>query len=449
MNNEFIRKNNFIRSIIEKRQKGIKCGIPSFCTANPIVIEACLQQGVRFNDSILIEATANQVNQLGGYTGMRPSDYRDMVYEIADKVGFPKWSIILGGDHLGPLPWYKEPEGSAMEKAEALVREYVAAGYKKIHLDTSMRLGDDPRNAPLELSTIARRGARLYRACEEEYEKLLKKNPVEIRPVYIIGSEVPIPGGEQNEDDALSVTRVEDLEATIAAYEEAFAAIGMPDAMENVVGIVVQPGVEFGNENIACYDRLKTSELCEAVRKHPSLVMEGHSTDYQPIFHLREMVADGIAILKVGPALTYALREALFALSMIEEQLLPSYEQSHFREILDDVMTENDKHWRKYYRGTELELHLKRQYSLSDRSRYYYPDERVSASIEKLFANINRTRIPFGLLRQFLPNQYIMVREGMLECEARELVKSHIIDVIEEYNYATKNNYVINRYHFS
>lgn len=449
MNNDYIRKNNFIRSIIEKRQKGIKCGIPSFCTANPIVIEACLQQGVRFNDSILIEATANQVNQLGGYTGMRPADFRNMVYSIADKVGFPKWSIILGGDHLGPLPWYKEPEETAMEKAEALVREYIAAGYKKIHLDTSMRLGDDPRNAPLELSTIARRGARLYRACEEEYVKLLRKNPVEVRPVYIIGSEVPIPGGEQNEDDALSVTRVEDLEATITAYEEAFDAIGMPDAMENVVGIVVQPGVEFGNENIACYDRLKTSELCDAVRKHPSLVMEGHSTDYQPIFHLREMVADGIAILKVGPALTYALREALFALNMIEEQLVPSYEQSHFRDILDDVMLENDKHWRKYYRGTELELHLKRQYSLSDRSRYYYPDERVSASIEKLFANINRTRIPSGLLRQFLPNQYIMVREGMLECEARELVKSHIIDVIEEYNYATKNNYVINRYHFS
>ncbi len=441
--------NNFIRNIIEKRQRGISCGIPSFCTANPIVIEACLQQGVRFNDSILIEATANQVNQLGGYTGMRPADFRDMVYEIADRVNFPKSGVILGGDHLGPLPWYKEKEDVAMEKAEALVREYVAAGYKKIHLDTSMRLADDPRDKPLLLSTIARRGARLYRACEEEYFKLLENNHAEVRPVYIIGSEVPIPGGEQNEDDTISVTRVEDLEATLNAYTAEFEKLGMPNAMENVVGIVVQPGVEFGNENIACYNRLKTSELCEAVRKHPSLVMEGHSTDYQPIFHLREMVADGIAILKVGPALTYALREALFALNMIEEQLFPYDDQSHFREVLEEVMLEDDRHWRKYYRGSELELHLKRQYSLSDRSRYYYPDKRVNDAIEKLFANINSRRIPHGLLRQFLPNQYIMVREGMLSPDARELVKSHIIDVIEEYNYATKTNYVINRYHFS
>lgn len=432
---------NVIRSIIEKRQRGIPCGIPSFCTANPIVIEACLQQGVRFNDDILIEATANQVNQYGGYTGMRPVDFRDMVYALADKVGFPKSNVILGGDHLGPLTWYNEPEAIAMEKAEVLVREFVSAGYKKIHLDTSMRLGNDSRTEPLDLDKIARRGARLYRACEEAYQELLHDNPNEEHPVYIIGSEVPIPGGEHHKQDMISITRVEDLEATLAAYQRAFEQIGMPEAMENVVGIVVQPGVEFGDENIACYDRFKTVELCEAVRKHPGLVMEGHSTDYQPTFHLREMMTDGIAILKVGPALTYALREALFALALIEKELLPQDQQSHFMSVLDAVMTENDRDWKKYYRGTDHEIYLKRRYSLSDRSRYYLSNHKVEAAMEKLFYNIDHVKIPQGLLRQFLPNQYIKIREGLMRCEARELVKDHIIDVVEEYNYATKCNY--------
>lgn len=434
-------KENVIRGIIEKRQRGIPCGIPSFCTANSLVIEACLQQGVRFNDDILIEATANQVNQFGGYTGMRPADFRDMVYQLADKVGFPRANVILGGDHLGPLTWCSEPEESAMEKAEGLVREFVTAGYKKIHLDTSMRLRDDSRTEPLSLEKIARRGARLYRACEEAYRQLVSQHPKAEHPVYIIGSEVPIPGGEQEREDMISITRVEDLEATLAAYQSAFEEIGMPNAMENVVGIVVQPGVEFGDENVACYNRIKTVELCEAVRKHPGLVMEGHSTDYQPTFHLREMMLDGIAILKVGPALTYALREALFALALIEKELFPQEQRSHFMSVLETVMTENDRDWRKYYRGTEKELFLKRRYSLSDRSRYYLQNPKVVAAMEKLFDNINHVKIPQGLLRQFLPNQYLKIREGRMRCEARELVKDHIIDVVEEYNYATKCNY--------
>lgn len=438
---------NFIRTIIEKRQKAITCGIPSYCTANPLVIEACLQQGVRFNDCILIEATANQVNQFGGYTGMRPADFRDMVYELADKVGFPKSNVILGGDHLGPLTWHDEPEQDAMEKAEALVREFVAAGYKKIHLDTSMRLGDDLRTEPLSLEKISKRGARLYRACEEEYAKLLAKNPSEVRPVYVIGSEVPIPGGEQNEDDAIVVTRVEDLNATIEAYQRAFENEGFSDALSNVVGIVVQPGVEFGDENVACYDRYKTMRLCEAVRKYPSLVMEGHSTDYQPASRLREMVDDGIAILKVGPALTYALREALFALSMIEGELFPEELQSHFQTVLETVMQENDSHWKKYYRGSTHEIRLKMRYSLSDRCRYYLTDQRVQDATEKLFDNIDSVRIPRGLLSQYFPQESAMLHHQERKYKARDLVKYHIIEsVIEEYNYATKCNYVVQHY---
>ena len=61
-------KKDAMHEIIDRRNMGILCGIPSYCTSNDLVLEALLQQGKRFGDEILIEGTANQINQFGGYT---------------------------------------------------------------------------------------------------------------------------------------------------------------------------------------------------------------------------------------------------------------------------------------------------------------------------------------------------------------------------------------------
>lgn len=432
-----------MHDMIFKRNMGIHAGIPSYCTANLLVIEACLQQGKRFGDDILIEGTSNQVNQFGGYTGMTPEMFRDEVYTIADKVGFPRDRLILGGDHLGPLVWKNEPEESAMKKAEDLVKAYVLAGYKKIHLDTSMRLGDDPENEPLSIRTIAARGARLFRACENAYQERLAHHPYDKRPSYIIGSEVPIPGGEQEETDQVAVTDSQDLHDTISIYREEFEKIGIDSLFDSIVGLVVQPGVEFGDENIVRYNRVETVALSKAIREYPGIVLEGHSTDYQSPKELKEMVEDGIAILKVGPALTFAAREGLFALSHIESELLPVDQRANFPEVLEQAMIRDARNWEIYYKGTDEEVALKRKYSLSDRSRYYMSDPVVQAAIEKLFDNIDSVHVPLGLLHQYLPTQYIKVRDGSLPLKARELAKDKIIERIEDYNYATKYNYMI------
>ena len=259
-----------LRKILYNRQKGMKfCGIPSFCTANELVIEACIRQAARFNDYVLIEATANQVNQYGGYTGMKPADFRDFVYEIADRNGFDRDRIILGGDHLGPLTWQNEPEASAMAKSVELVKLFVSAGFKKIHLDTSMRVADDPRDEPLTDETIARRGAVLYKACEEAYQERLKTHPGEARPAFIIGSEVPIPGGAQEAEDSIAVTKPEAVEKTLQAYRDQFEKQGIHDAFHNIIGIVVQPGVEFGDEEIFHYNRQNASALTAFMKSHP------------------------------------------------------------------------------------------------------------------------------------------------------------------------------------
>ncbi len=430
-------------SMINRRKKGISCGIPSYCTANELVIEAAMERAMSQDDEVLIEATANQVNQFGGYTGMRPADFRNFVNDIADRIGFDRNKLILGGDHLGPLTWSKESEEIAMSNAKELVREYVLAGFTKIHLDTSMKLGSDPENELLKTETIAERGAELCRETEEAYHELLKKESNAMKPVYVIGSEVPIPGGAQ-EEEGIHVTKPSDFEETLEIYSSKFASLGLRNAWERVIAIVVQPGVEFGDSIVHRYDRYKTKELCDVLKQYPGIVFEGHSTDYQSPKSLKEMVEDGIAILKVGPALTFGLREAIFALEMIEEELIADKEkQSNFTAVLEAEMLNHPEDWEKYYHGDQSQLHLARKYSYSDRSRYYLGSEKVKKAINKLFENFDEHMIPMNLLKQYMPIQYNKIRYGKLPSDPRSLIKAGVTSVIDEYIYAVKENYII------
>lgn len=434
---------NPLLAMIDRRKEGFKIGIPSYCTANEIAIEAVMEQGKRFAEPILIEGTANQINQFGGYTGMTPKDFRDYVYAIGRKVNFEPEKIILGADHFGPLVWSNLPADEAMNNSKELVRLAVLAGFTKIHIDTSMKLKGDPENERLSDEVIAERSAALIEECEKAYQELLKTNPSAVRPVYVIGSEVPTPGGAQEEETGLQVTKVSDFEGTLRNYRKKFDEHGISEIWHDVIGVVVQAGVEFGDKEIHQYDRNAAAELCAALKNHPDVVFEGHSTDYQPPKKLREMVEDGIAILKVGPALTFALREGLFALSMIEYELIPKSERANFADTLEKVMLEHPANWQKHYHGLAGEKRLARKYSYSDRCRYYFSLPEIKASIAKLLSNIDSVEIPAGLLRQFMPAQYRKVRDGKLSMKAASLAKDCVAEVADDYNYAVKLNYII------
>ncbi len=426
-----------IKEILSKRQDGVSSGIASYCTSNKIVIESILEYYLEKNEYVLIECTANQVNQFGGYMNMNPADFRDYVYDIADEIGFPIDKIILGADHFGPLVWADENEEKAMENAKELVRLAVLAGYTKIHLDTSMFLGSDDTSVKLSDETIARRGAILYQVCEDAFNERIEKYPDSLHPVYVIGSEVPIPGGEYEEKDTLEVTKPEDFENTINAYDKIFKEYGLDNAWDNIIAVVVQPGVEFSNEDIHDYDRKKAKELTEKLNDYPNLVFEGHSTDYQFKEKLKEMVEDGIAILKVGPAITYALREGLFSLSLIEKELIKESEKrARFIETLDEIMLKDPKDWEKYYDGSELEKEIARKYSFSDRSRYYLAKDEINLSIEKLFKNIDSNEISLGIIKQYIPNAYVNIRTRKNKNNAKNLIKSNVKYVINDYDYA-------------
>ena len=430
---------NPLKQIVVKQKEGKPVGIYSCCSANDYVIEAALECVKRDDSCVLIEATANQVDQNGGYTGMTPKDFREFVLKKAKAIGVDESRIFLGGDHLGPLTFAALPEKEAMEKAEELVRCYVAAGFTKIHIDTSMKVADDDPNIRLSDEIIASRGARLARVCEDTYQELLKTNPDAVRPVYIVGSEVPIPGGAQEENAGMQVTKVEDFKATVKTFEEAFAKEGLQDTWKDVIGVVVQPGVEEKDAGCTEYDRERAKDLMASIKEFPNLVFEGHSTDYQTKYKLRELVEDGVSILKVGPAMTYAMREALFALAYMEEMMLhgTGKETSHFIDTLEEAMLAEPKNWNKHYHGDDNALWFKRKFSFSDRSRYYMPKPAVAAAKDKLIANLREEGISLAVLSQFMPIQYTKVREGALENDPEALIRDRIINCIDEYLFAS------------
>lgn len=431
---------NPLKKIVELQKQGKNVGIYSVCSANGYVIEAALKRGKSDGSCVLIESTANQCDQNGGYTGMTPLDFKNFVLGIADKVGFDPKRLFLGGDHLGPLTFASMDEAQAMENAEELIRHYVGAGFTKIHIDTSMKVASDDPNTRLSDETIAKRGARLARVAQDTYHKLLESDPDAIAPVYIVGSEVPIPGGAVGAvDQGVQVTKVEDFKNTVATFEKAFREQGLDEAWDNVIGVVVQPGVEEKDSGCTEYDREKAKDLMASIQEFPNLVFEGHSTDYQTKIKLRELVEDGVGILKVGPALTFAMREGMFALENIEKELIYGTDitPSGFQDALEAEMLKEGKHWRKHYQGTELELRMKRKYSFSDRCRYYMPTPAVEAAKERLISNLRTLGTPLNLLSQFMPIQYTKVREGLLVNDPVELVEDRIINTIDEYLYAT------------
>ncbi|MBJ9122491.1 tagatose-bisphosphate aldolase subunit KbaZ [Citrobacter koseri] len=419
-----------LTEMVEQHKRGNTNGIYAVCSAHPLVLEATIRYAHANHTPLLIEATSNQVDQFGGYTGMTPADFRGFVYQLADSLNFPQSQLILGGDHLGPNRWQNLPAALAMANADDLIKSYVAAGFKKIHLDCSMSCANDP--IPLTDEIVAERAARLAKIAEETCREHFGESDL----VYVIGTEVPVPGGAHETLTELEVTTPDAARATLEAHRHAFEKQGLNAIWPRIIGLVVQPGVEFDHTHIIDYQPQKAIALSAMVEAYDTLVFEAHSTDYQTPQSLRQLVKDHFAILKVGPALTFALREALFSLAAIEEELLPAKTSSGLRHVLESVMLDRPEYWQSHYHGDGNARRLARGYSYSDRVRYYWPDQQIDEAFARLVRNLADDPIPLPLISQYLPLQYARVREGDLNATPRELIISHIQDVLQQYHAA-------------
>ena len=404
-----------MKQIIAASRAGRHAGIPSYCTAHPETLRAifrCYRDNAK---PILIEATCNQVNQEGGYTGMKPVDFREFVIALAREAGVETSRIILGGDHLGPNPWKNLSASQAMAKARELVRCYVEAGFTKIHLDASMACADDNALAETEM---AARAAELCAVAEAHAggRELL----------YVIGTEVPVPGGETEVLAGLAVTRPEAALRTYELHRAAFAKRGLEAALARVIGIVVQPGVDFGNSQIFAFDKAKAASLASTISQIPNAVFEAHSTDYQTAYALHDLVASRFAILKVGPELTAAYREAVVAMACIEEQL-PIAVKSNIMSVIAKVMDADPKYWRGYI-PNDSRTELMKIFGLSDRIRYYWPNGAIQNALKILHSNIDRAANEIGLIAQFaeLPEQQMFPL-------SQEIIQAKVGRVVAKY----------------
>ncbi|HVO09360.1 MAG TPA: class II D-tagatose-bisphosphate aldolase, non-catalytic subunit [Vicinamibacteria bacterium] len=423
-----------LAGVVRAQRRGEPRGIASICSANPFVLQAALEQALEDGSSLLVESTSNQVNPEGGYTGQKPADFAAWARGSAREAGLPPERLVLGGDHLGPHPYRARPAAEAMAAGCEMVRQYVRAGYAKIHLDASMRLGGDPgpEGAPPAPELVTARTVELAAAAEAARCDLADEA---LAPVYVIGTDVPPPGGETSDASPPAVTSAAEATRALGLARDAFRARSLESAWQRVIALVVQPGVDFTAARVFEYDRAAGAALRPVLDDAPGMVFEAHSTDYQPERALRGLVADGFGVLKVGPWLTYAFRQAVFALEAVEREWLGGRRQvelSGVRDALEAAMDADPRHWRGHHRPGET-LRAERAFGYSDRVRYYWPAASVQAALARLRANLHSFPPPLPLLGQYLPGQYEAVREGRIGTTPEELVASAVRQVIRLY----------------
>jgi D-tagatose-bisphosphate aldolase class II non-catalytic subunit len=374
-----------LRQIIARNRAGEAIAIPSVCTAHPDALDASLTLAETLGQPIVVEATSNQVNQDGGYTGLTPADFICFVKDIATRSGVGADRILFGGDHLGPQAWRKLPAEQAMDKAHRMVADYAAAGFTKIHLDCSEGSAGEPAQLPDQIT--ATRSAALAATA-------LQHAPDPDQILFVIGTEVPPPGGARADDHGdIPPTTPDSAKATLAAHRDAFTAAGIP--LDQIGGLVVQPGVEFSPMEVHHLPLTRDPHLLTALSDWPQVCLEAHSTDYQHPKVYPRLAELGFAFQKVGPALTFGWREALYALDTIRAQNGWATGPS-LPDRMEEVMLANPAYWQAHIHGPDQRL--QRHFGLADRIRYYWPDPKAQAAVQRLLADLADKRLPDPLL---------------------------------------------------
>ncbi|HEY1152399.1 MAG TPA: class II D-tagatose-bisphosphate aldolase, non-catalytic subunit [Pseudolabrys sp.] len=383
-----------LRALIARNRAGSGEAMPSVCSAHPDVIAAAVLLAKEKGVPLLIEATSNQVNQFGGYTGMQPADFIRFVRNIAARVGVPDQPLLFGGDHLGPQVWRSQPAEVAMGHARDLVAAYVRAGFTKIHLDCSEGCAGEP--AQVSDAVSAGRAAELAAVCEAA-----GSDPSTLS--YMYGTEVPPPGGARAEEggQGIAPTTPESARATIEAHRRHFEALGLESAWQRAVGLVVQPGLEFAPDHIHAFDPKTPDHLSPVLDDSPGLSFEAHSTDYQAPAVYPELGRRHFAVLKVGPALTHAYRQAVYALDALSDWTGAAADRQRLPAVMEELMLPAPGNWSKHYSGSPQALHRLRHFSYADRIRYYWTQPAAIAAVARLMADLGETCPPAMLLEQF------------------------------------------------
>lgn len=395
-----------LEDVVHRNRAGEAVALTAVCSAHPDVLCASLRLARQEGRTLLVEATSNQVNQFGGYTGMRPADFIAFVHRIGDRLSVDRAQVLFGGDHLGPQAWRSEAAEPAMAKARDMMAAYVRAGFAKIHLDCSEGCLGEP--AQLGDGLAAERAADLAAICESAAD-----DPAAIS--YVIGTEVPPPGGARGAEEhgALEPTTPERAATTIRRHAEAFGAHGLEAAFGRVAALVVQPGVEFGPDHVDRLDPRVPDLLSPALAAYPRIAFEAHSTDYQPDAVFADLARRHFAILKVGPALTFAYRRAAYGLDALLKLYGGAGARPPLPEVMEALMLAQPRHWQAHYAGTDAAVAVLRHHGYADRVRYYWTLPEAVAAVSALEADFDALKPAEPALLQYFPRSVMDRAESL------------------------------------
>ncbi len=409
-----------LRTIVAANRSGTRAAIPSVCSAHPDVLRASLTQAQALGRDVVIEATSNQVNQFGGYTGMTPADFVGLVHRIADDNGVDRRRIIFGGDHLGPQAWRSGDAVTAMAHARVMVADYVRAGFGKIHLDCSEGCAGEA--AQIGDALAAARAADLAQTCLAAAD-----DPADL--CFVIGTEVPPPGGARADDHGdIAPTTPDAARATLAAHRAAFS----DHAWAQVVGLVVQPGVEFAPMHVHHMPLDRDTGLRSVMLDHDGLCLEAHSTDYQYPVVFERLADAGFAFQKVGPALTFAYRQAIYALDALAV-LAGWNDRLTVRPVMEQLMLNAPDKWCGHYHGDADTLAIARHFGLADRIRYYWPQDAAQAAVSELLDALAGRDMPQPLLAQVFDPSVITRAEALDGPQVTRLIDAAVQDALGPY----------------
>lgn len=401
---------DLLREVIAANRNGRRAAIPSVCSAHPDVLRASLLLAEELDRPLVVEATSNQVNQFGGYTGMTPAGFVRFLRWLAKTAGVDQARIVLGGDHLGPQVWRNGPADVAMDHAIVMVADYARAGFTKIHLDCSEGCEGEP--AQVDDETAASRSALLAEACDGAA-------PDPGAMDYIIGTEVPPPGGARDGDHGgdeagaeIPPTTPAAAHATLKAHHAAFSDRGLGRLWPQVCGLVVQPGVEFSAHAVHHLPQGEGAALRAVLDAWPGVCFEAHSTDYQRPQAYPRLAAMGFGIHKVGPALTFAFRQAVYGLDMLAR--IAGADLEPLPEVMERAMLARPKYWQGHCAAEDARsLRLLRHFSYADRIRYYWPEPEPRAALDRLYAVLADLPLPQSALSQVFVPEVIDRAEGL------------------------------------
>ena len=369
--------------------------LPSFCTSNVDALNSILYFCKINKLPCLIECTSNQVNQDGGYTNKTPKLFINEIFKMQKKINFDKKKLFLGGDHLGPLPWKNNNSHTAIKNSVKLIDSFLKEKFCKIHIDTSIKCKNDKH---IDNDIIFNRTNQILR------------NPAIFKKIkdrfIIIGTEVPLSGS--GDSKKIIKTSKQQINNESLRFKKILKSIGLKN---NFFGLVIEPGMRYMHSSIT-QPNFKDFKEKRRISIKNNFVFEAHSTDYQSLKTLKQLVKNNFKYLKVGPEITFNYSRSLFFMQNLEKKIVKK-KCSNLKAKILSTMLDNSKHWKEYYKRKDKKLFLD---SKLDRLRYYLNSKKVVNSINLLKKNVNKLdkKIIYPLINQDLKKDFIFYSKKKL-----------------------------------